>query len=889
MATETEIERLVVRLLGDGKNYQQMLKDAQKQTEKYTRGIDGKLRDAQGRFVTDQQRMATALAATNSRMGRLAIRMQMVGSRLTSVGGAFRSAGQSMQRFGRSMSLYVTAPLALMGGLAVRAFAGFDKAMVESTSIMKVTTDQIERMRKTALELSGTTIQSPKELAESYFFLASAGKTAEQSMSLLPKVAQFATAGAFDMALATDLLTDAQSALGLTSKNVAIDTANLVRVSDVLVKANTLANASVQQFSTALTSKAGAALKAYNKDVEEGVSVLAALADQGVKAELAGNALDRVIRLSTKGAIDNAKAHERLGFRVFDEAGKMRNLGDIIGNLEDVLKGMSDETRAAELDALGFQARVQGVILPLLGTSEAIKQYEKELRKAGGTTKEVADKQMKSFSNQMKLFKNQLTVVGIEIGQILAPAITKLTESLKGSLKWWKNLSLETKKTILIIAGIAAAIGPALIGLGGLTIAIGVATTAIGFLSTAMAFLIAHPVVAALAAIAAAAVWLTIEFTAASRVAKEWQEIISQSTERGKEQERQLVEQVNQLRNLSREQGLSNSEMDQAQKIIDDLTGLYGPLGLEIDRTTGSVKGLEDAQKKLAETNRRLRILDLKIQLEELQKQYDEAKAKSTSFWRRQSHWAKEARALNEKVIATQIEVLNLQRADVSIPGVGPVGADTNKAAAVAAAVAAADVVDADLAARLAASKKSIEEYFVTIKREQKRLMEEGKRIIEQQLSPLEKLKKKTDELFRMQKLGIFKEAPQTFRRAMEAAVEEARKEIGTLEKEKIKVNVSIRFTGAEAGSAEALSRIAEFRAAIGQSLPGLNVPGVSQPGTPGMQVQEPQRGPEAERVRDDLKRLEDISIGIDRLVELGEDEADKPGVVIQGAGLQDS
>ena len=60
--------------------------------------------------------------------------------------------------------------------------------------------------------------------------------------------------------------------------------AQMSRVSDVLVRANTLANATVQQFSTALTSKAGAALKSFNKDVEEGVAVLAAMADQGIKA-----------------------------------------------------------------------------------------------------------------------------------------------------------------------------------------------------------------------------------------------------------------------------------------------------------------------------------------------------------------------------------------------------------------------------------------------------------------------------------------------------------------------------------------------------------------------------------------------------------------------------
>ncbi len=61
-----------------------------------------------------------------------------------------------------------------------------------------------------------------------------------------------------------------QSALGLTVDNAEENLGNLTRVTDVLVKANTLANATVQQFSEALTNKAGAALRILNKDVEEG-------------------------------------------------------------------------------------------------------------------------------------------------------------------------------------------------------------------------------------------------------------------------------------------------------------------------------------------------------------------------------------------------------------------------------------------------------------------------------------------------------------------------------------------------------------------------------------------------------------------------------------------
>jgi len=206
--------------------------------------------------------------------------------------------------------LAVAAASAAIAVASVREFAKFDGALVKSQAIMGDLTKAMEDdMADAARAVAKATTFSAEQAAESFFFLASAGLDAKSSIAALPSVAAFAQAGMFDMARATDLLTDAQSALGLTIKNDAVaNMENMVKISDVLVRANTLANASVEQFSTALTTKAGAALKALGKDVEEGVAVLAAFADQGIKGELAGTQLGIVLRDLTTKAITN-KVH----------------------------------------------------------------------------------------------------------------------------------------------------------------------------------------------------------------------------------------------------------------------------------------------------------------------------------------------------------------------------------------------------------------------------------------------------------------------------------------------------------------------------------------------------------------------------------------------------
>jgi TP901 family phage tail tape measure protein len=341
----------------------------------------------------------------------------------------------NFQNIGRNIAI-AGAAIGGFAAVSVKAFADFDAALTKSTAIMGNMSDEMRtKMSNTARDVAKATTFSASQAAEAYFFLASAGLDAESSIAALPQVARFAQAGMFDMALATDLLTDAQSALGMVIKGDSLaNLEEMTRLSDVLVKANTLANASVQQFSEALTTKAGAALKAVNKDVTEGVAVLAAFADQGIKGAAAGTQFSIIMRDLTTKAIQNKNAFAAAGISVFDTAGNMNNLGDIIGDLEGALAGMSDETQKATLLQLGFSDKSLASLTALLGTSDAIKTYEASLRSASGFTNDVAGKQLDTFNAQVQLLQSAFTDVGISVGQQLEPALRNLIPQLQAAL-----------------------------------------------------------------------------------------------------------------------------------------------------------------------------------------------------------------------------------------------------------------------------------------------------------------------------------------------------------------------------------------------------------------------------------------------------------------------
>jgi len=352
----------------------------------------------------------------------------------------------------------IIAPLALIGTVAVREFAKFDRAMTESLSIMgSVAPEMRKQMEDFAMSMSTTTITSAEDLARSYYFLAQSGLDLQGVMAGLPVVNQFAIAGMFDQKKATDILTDAQSALGLNiANNAAANAAAMEHLGDVLVKASTIANSSVEQFSTALTSKAGAALKFFRIPVEQGMGALAAFADQGVRAELAGNSLDRGLRLLAKSALSHGHVWKMLNFEIYDANGNWRDLADVMENLEQVMRGLSAEQRAAALSMMGFDARSQQAITPLIGMSEAMREYTKQLNAATGTTSNVAKAVQSSFWSEMVTTWNQLRAVAIDIGKILVPALQSLNVLLKASLAAWLSLSDGTKKFLVYGTMLAA-------------------------------------------------------------------------------------------------------------------------------------------------------------------------------------------------------------------------------------------------------------------------------------------------------------------------------------------------------------------------------------------------------------------------------------------------
>ena len=278
-------------------------------------------------------------------------------------------------------------PLAGIGATvaALRGVEGFGEAMARSTSILKLTGDQAERLEGAVKSAAAGTALSATDVAASVGNLAAAGFTAEQAIGALPVVTKFAQAAAIDTGAAVTYLADSLNALGLKTGDAIVDQQRLIAIGDKLVNANLMANASVDAFAAALTNKAAAAGNLLGQSIDDVIGVLAVLAEKGfAKGEAAGTTYEIMLRELSVRAIENAGAWKELGVAAFDSQGNLLAVPAILRDLTGLLSGMSDEQQQTTLSQLGFQLRSQSVIKALLGTSDAMEDFTRRSKEAGG-------------------------------------------------------------------------------------------------------------------------------------------------------------------------------------------------------------------------------------------------------------------------------------------------------------------------------------------------------------------------------------------------------------------------------------------------------------------------------------------------------------------------
>lgn len=363
-----------------------------------------------GRFLSTTEQAASGI----NRIGSASVKAH---ADVTMMGRAFdyvKTIGsQAISTFAGFTAAQAVISLASRGIRTLRTeIVGLDDSLQQAVAIMpQVSNEMRGRMAQAARQLAVEFGYSATEIGKGFYYLASAGMNAEQSIAALPQVVAFAKAGMFDLDTATSLAVDTTTALGLRSQDAAKNLMNIKRVTDVITDAANLSNASVEQFAASLTNRGAAAARTYGLSIEQATAVLAGFADSGLKGRRAGIAMTIMLRELTNRAAE----FKKLGVDVFNpDTGGLNDVGTILNQLRDRFASVTVQERTKLLTDAHLSYEGQQMIAQVLQQGDAIHRYEAALKNASGTTMTVAQKQMHSFASQIAVAKQQAIELGRE-------------------------------------------------------------------------------------------------------------------------------------------------------------------------------------------------------------------------------------------------------------------------------------------------------------------------------------------------------------------------------------------------------------------------------------------------------------------------------------------
>lgn len=454
--------------------------------------------DALQREIVETEQELKRLEEQANQSATAVQKIAATGEQLKDVGGNIESAGKKM--------LPVTATVTALGTASVKTAADFEAAMSKVEAVSGATGSEMEALTAKAREMGSKTKFSASEAAEAMNYMAMAGWKTEDMLSGIEGVMNLAAASGEDLATTSDIVTDALTAFGLTAQDSG-------HFADVLAAASSNANTNVSMMGETFKYCAPIA-GSLGFSVEDTAEAIGLMANAGIKSTQAGTSL-RTIMTNLSGEVKICgDSIGEVTIATTNADGSMRDLSDILADCRVAFAGLSESEKAAAAESLVGKNAMSG-FLALMNAGEGdIHKLSGAIDNCDGAAKNMADTMNDNLEGQLTILKSALEELAISFGQLLIPALREVVQWLQGFIGFLNSLPEGVKKTIMVIALVAAALGPVLIIVGKVISAIGTIMTIVpkvagvinvvkGAFAALNATMLANPIVLIIAAIAA--------------------------------------------------------------------------------------------------------------------------------------------------------------------------------------------------------------------------------------------------------------------------------------------------------------------------------------------------------------------------------------------------
>lgn len=389
-----------------------------------------------------------------------------------------------------------------------QAFLGFEGAMTE-VKALGVATDELEKMRQKALDLSRDMPLAASDVADAMYLMVSVGWSAEEMMTAIEPASKLAVAGSVDLKDATNAVINAMEAYkdtGLTA----------TQATEIFAKGVGVGKWELNDFLAEMMKNINVASE-LGIGFQELAAYNVALQNSFVDSSEAGSALKMMLmNLVEQQVIDKLGA---MGVAVSDANGNFRGMIPIMSDLDDVLNAHYTEVERNTILTELFGARSVNAANALMRQKDELPGLIAEMGDASFMYDQFNTK-VNSVGSQLQIANNRMEEAKIAFGEAMVPAtlaaagamstFASVLTDLPGPLQTAVGGFLQFAQVLIpigpllmalpsLIGGVTAVAGGLSTGLAGMSAALTAGTVAVGGITIALG-----PLVLAIAGVVAA-------------------------------------------------------------------------------------------------------------------------------------------------------------------------------------------------------------------------------------------------------------------------------------------------------------------------------------------------------------------------------------------------
>ena len=335
---------------------------------------------------------------------------------------------------------------------AIKAGGDFQATMSKVSAIGQVYGKDLDELSKKARQLGRDTKFTATEVAEGMLYMSQAGWNSKETLDGIDHVMNLAAASGVNLGRVSDIVTDAITAMGASSK----DTAKYVDLMAVTAsKSNT--NVDLMGDTYTYASQIAGTLGINMEDLSLAIGLMA---NSSVKGRQAGTSLRGGLVNLVKPTKAQAKAMEKYNIHLVKNKDGSVNLRDTMVNLRKQVKGLDKDEQALALSAIFGKNALSGWSAIANASEEDFNTMAGAIDNATGSTDKMAKTMMDNTKGDITIMLSSIEGALISVFEAIAPVVTDVAKTITTLANAFDGLDKGKQKAIIIGIAIAGLIGP---------------------------------------------------------------------------------------------------------------------------------------------------------------------------------------------------------------------------------------------------------------------------------------------------------------------------------------------------------------------------------------------------------------------------------------------